>query len=346
MYIKQTGGIIQELRKERKMTQQDLAKELNVTDKAISRWETGRGLPDADSMLALSAFFGVTINERLRGRRNTTPEEAAKEEANMAVECLKAAKAKKRMGVWVAVIGAVSVFLLVLACIATAALYKKVMGSEDCVIAEDYSYITIFKNKYVPFDIKENVCEPGTVLIGEAQVENAGFFTKLFFGDKIQLVKGCDHSDFIFLNSEYDAPSEYYCLESAVDKYVSLMNAPKELYAAKILTKDWDSYDFLIDDEIVSAVSSLTGNERDHSVNCEFVRTKGEDAIVIYAKQSSGPFRRAIGELLYKNKKYYWFDYSDIPAGQNNADYSGISAYDLPERLYEKLNALFGMMFK
>ena len=49
MDIKQTGGFIQELRKERKMTQQDLAKELNVTDKAISRWETGRGLGIIDS---------------------------------------------------------------------------------------------------------------------------------------------------------------------------------------------------------------------------------------------------------------------------------------------------------
>ena len=61
MDIKQTGKFVSELRCERKMTQKDLAEQLNVTDKAISRWETGRGLPDADSMLALSVFFNVTI---------------------------------------------------------------------------------------------------------------------------------------------------------------------------------------------------------------------------------------------------------------------------------------------
>ena len=76
MDIKQTGKLISELRCERKMTQKDLAEQLSVTDKAISRWETGRGLPDADSMIALSAFFDVTINELLLGKRNSVPEKA------------------------------------------------------------------------------------------------------------------------------------------------------------------------------------------------------------------------------------------------------------------------------
>ncbi len=63
------GAFIAALRKENQLTQKQLAARIGVSDKAISRWETGKGLPDAASMLALSECFGVTINELLRGRR-------------------------------------------------------------------------------------------------------------------------------------------------------------------------------------------------------------------------------------------------------------------------------------
>ncbi|MBO4790944.1 MAG: helix-turn-helix transcriptional regulator [Clostridia bacterium] len=347
MDVRQTGSFIRELRKEKEMTQQDLAEKLNVTDKAISRWETGRGLPDADSMMALSSFFSVTINELLLGRKNRISERSLKDDADIAVDLLKASRTKKRLGILIALIGATFIFVLALACMATVALYKRVMGSANCVIAQDYSSITIFGNRYVPFDIKDNDCEPGAVLISEASVENAVFITKLFFGDQIQLVNGCDNIDFIYLNSENDVEyGNYYCLEGAVEKYTELMNAPKDRYVAKIFTKDWVPYDYIIDVDIVQAISSLTENERDFSVNGNFNRFKGEDAISVYAKQSSGPFRCELGELLYKNGRYYWFDYSDIPANMNNSDFSEIVVYDLPERLNGNLTALFGMMFK
>ena len=75
MDAKQTGRFIADLRKEKGFTQEELAQELNVTNKAVSRWETGAGFPDVDSMMALSAFFGVTLNELLLGRRNPPPEQ-------------------------------------------------------------------------------------------------------------------------------------------------------------------------------------------------------------------------------------------------------------------------------
>ena len=306
MDIKQTGKLISELRCERKMTQKDLAEQLSVTDKAISRWETGRGLPDADSMIALSAFFDVTINELLLGKRNSVPEKAKEEEAKAAVESLKVTRTKKKLGVWIAVISAVLCLSLVLACFLAVALYKNVTGSPDCVITEDYSSVTIFGNKYLPFDIGENTCLHGTVLMSEAQVENADFFTKLFFGDKVYLVDGCDNADFIYLDSEYDGPSKYYCLESAIEKYKALLNAPKDIYAAEIITKNWNSYDMVIDTEIADVIASRSGADANLSVNCQFNRSKGEEAIVIYEKQSVGPFRRAVGELLYKNGRYYY----------------------------------------
>lgn len=63
------GKFIFELRKENNLTQKELAENLNVSDKAISRWETGKGFPDVNSLLALSEFFGVSVNELLAGKR-------------------------------------------------------------------------------------------------------------------------------------------------------------------------------------------------------------------------------------------------------------------------------------
>ena len=346
MDIKQTGQFIAKLRKERDLTQQELAEALNVTDKAVSRWETGRGLPDAESMLALSAFFGVTINELLLGKRNTGPETAKKEEAQLAVNCLKASAGQKRMRTWIAVISAALLLSVITTCAACSWLYRNVMGSADCVIAEDYSSFTLFGKKYLSFDTGACSCIPGTVLIPEAQVENAPFLGKLFFGDQILLVNGCDTIDFLYLDSEYDGSSEYYCEESAFEKYQALLAAPMEKAAAEIVSREETRYDVLLDEEIVAVLLSLTPAQQNTAVNCLVNRSKGETAIDVSLKQESGPFRLAKGELLYKNGSYYWFDYADIPVGQNNADWSNIAAYDLPEGLKPKLDELFSKMYR
>lgn len=55
------GSKIADLRKEQKLTQRDLAERLNVSDKVISRWETGASLPDVEMMKKLSQALGVTI---------------------------------------------------------------------------------------------------------------------------------------------------------------------------------------------------------------------------------------------------------------------------------------------
>lgn len=57
------GDKILELRQKAKLTQQELAEKLNVTDKTVSRWETGRSLPDAEMLKRISVFFSVSISE-------------------------------------------------------------------------------------------------------------------------------------------------------------------------------------------------------------------------------------------------------------------------------------------
>ena len=56
------GKFIFELRKEKKMTQQELADKIGVTDRAISKWENGRGMPDLSLMKPLCDVLGITLN--------------------------------------------------------------------------------------------------------------------------------------------------------------------------------------------------------------------------------------------------------------------------------------------
>lgn len=64
------GDFLYSLRKEKGYTQADLAAKLNITNKAVSKWETGEAFPDTAQLLPLSDIFSVTVDELLRGERN------------------------------------------------------------------------------------------------------------------------------------------------------------------------------------------------------------------------------------------------------------------------------------
>ena len=58
---------VQELRRQKGLTQQELADALYVSRTAVSKWESGRGYPQIDSLKAIAGFFGVTVDELLSG---------------------------------------------------------------------------------------------------------------------------------------------------------------------------------------------------------------------------------------------------------------------------------------
>ena len=69
MNQKRIGEFISKLRKEKEMTQVELANHLGVTDRAISKWENGRGLPDLSLIRELCDILGISINELLNGEK-------------------------------------------------------------------------------------------------------------------------------------------------------------------------------------------------------------------------------------------------------------------------------------
>ena len=68
MSNKTLGEMISSLRKEKNMTQNDLAEKMNVTDKAVSKWERNLSCPDVNSIPTLAEVLGITVEELLNAQ--------------------------------------------------------------------------------------------------------------------------------------------------------------------------------------------------------------------------------------------------------------------------------------
>ncbi len=63
------GKFIAECRKKATLTQAQLAEKLNITDRAVSKWETGKTMPDSSIMLELCGILGISVNDLLSGEK-------------------------------------------------------------------------------------------------------------------------------------------------------------------------------------------------------------------------------------------------------------------------------------
>ena len=76
------GGFLKKLRKEKNLTQEQLAEQLNVSGRTVSRWETGSNMPDISILVELAEFYDVSIPEIIDGeRKSETMKEEVKETA-------------------------------------------------------------------------------------------------------------------------------------------------------------------------------------------------------------------------------------------------------------------------
>lgn len=64
-----TGRFISQMRREKNLTQRQLAESLGITDKTVSKWETGRGLPEVSLMMPLCELLDISVNELLSGEK-------------------------------------------------------------------------------------------------------------------------------------------------------------------------------------------------------------------------------------------------------------------------------------
>ena len=69
MDLVKIGAFLKELRKEKNITQEELADKMGVSRRTVSRWETGSNMPDMDILIDISDFYDVDLREILDGER-------------------------------------------------------------------------------------------------------------------------------------------------------------------------------------------------------------------------------------------------------------------------------------
>lgn len=79
------GAFIAQLRKDKNMTQKDLAEKLNITDKAVSKWERGISLPDITILPELSGILEITVTELLNGEKENNEEDSCSDSSDETV---------------------------------------------------------------------------------------------------------------------------------------------------------------------------------------------------------------------------------------------------------------------
>ncbi len=353
MNPEKTGLFISQQRKKLKMTQKDLANKIGVTDKAISRWETGKGYPDIEIIPSLASALSVTLTELLNGEPVAKEQLLSVADSNLKHLCNNASqnnKKYKRNIIAVSVISFVLILFLIISNIFIADKY--LIGSNNCVVAKDYSYIIYYNEKYVPLNTgyisKNNPslvgtfdCELSEKSVWEVKVEGAGIISKLFFGESLYSVKGVADDEIVYLDTDYDnLTTQYYVKENKFDYYNDLLlKANAEKYYVQIEQLDNNIKNVAVNSEIVKAIKEAEKGEVDASVTTSTNCSNGEEFISVIAFDKEHIFYQFQGELLYKNKKYYWYGYQGFP------DYSA-HPYLIDEKYYTELDKLFSYLHK
>ena len=113
------GRFIAGRRKEAGLTQAQLAEKLNVTNRAVSKWETGRAMPDASVMLGLCAALAISVNDLLSGEVVSTEQYGRTADQNLLELAAQKADADRRLLSLEIFIGVlITLMLLALVCVA------------------------------------------------------------------------------------------------------------------------------------------------------------------------------------------------------------------------------------
>ncbi len=357
MNPEKTGVFIAELRKQNNMTQKDLAKKIGVTDKAVSRWETGRGYPDIEVLSDLAKALSVSINELLNGELQPKGQPVIVSYGNLEYVCNTAKVNKQKQKKQFVVIVAVCLIVIILLSGITIAnqlhsFAEYMVGSENCIIQPDYSFIMYYNEKYVPLDTgyiekyqpSENGaydCKIGEVAVDMAKIDGCDFIDRIFCEDRLYYIKGIPNDDIVYLYTDYDFLStKYYVREDKLEYYSEILNNAESInYYAQIEQTDGNSKDIAMSYETVQAILKAENGKKDLTVDTSTSRSKGEESVFIHAYEENNIFYQSKGELLYKNEKYYWYPY------QGWADYTS-HPYLIDEIYYEDLDKLFSYMYQ
>lgn len=109
------GRFIADCRKKQNLTQMQLAEKLSITDRAVSKWETGKGMPDSSVMLELCGILRITVNDLLSGEVVTMENYNKELESNLLEMVRQKEEADKRLLKLEIVLGIIAVLPLIAA---------------------------------------------------------------------------------------------------------------------------------------------------------------------------------------------------------------------------------------
>ena len=297
-----TGELIAALRKEKGWSQTELAERLGVTNKAVSRWETGRGYPDVELLPLVARELGVTISELLEGER--TPAPPAVEE-QMEFLCESTGREKKKLWAAIAVAAAVSVMLFCMWIYPRVlGLVDQIIGLPECVIGAEYDCLTYYGQRYVPIFLGEADCTLGEELVSECQVEGSGFWGKLLFGETLWAVKGVSDHEIVYLQTEYDnCLSPYFVLETEKERYEAMAReAEYDCIYAWCEQEDGLGRELRVEIDQDALDRAAAGEAVDDDAWAHPDRY-----VMVMAYEEEHLFYRLLGELVYKDEHCFWF---------------------------------------
>lgn len=132
MDYEKIGRFLAQERKAKKMTQAEVAEKLYVSEKTISKWENGRGLPDTSLLINLCTLYDITINELLSGERLNEQAYRKKSENNMEALLLQRKDNRHKMIACVLVV--LLSFSVLLVCVALASFLDIAVWLRICLI--------------------------------------------------------------------------------------------------------------------------------------------------------------------------------------------------------------------
>ena len=219
---KKIGTFISDVRKEKGLSQKQLAEKIFVTDKAISKWETGKGIPDVSNLIPLAETLDVSVMEILSGKRT---ENNVKEENQVFVSVIEQTE-KKRKKLVIGLI-TISVILSILLNVTLIELEHYNYNSKYW-IDDDYQHIYydvpfLAKETYSKFEIDD----PGNygsgqygvgIYMGNVAGKNDSLFLKILRDDKMYIVYSENGKVIIRLENDFEEDYFYTNDESLIDK--------------------------------------------------------------------------------------------------------------------------------
>ena len=184
------GNFIKSLRKEKKLTQKELGEKLNITDKAISKWERGLSFPDIVMLNSLASFFEIDVSELLNGEKGIKEEVDIEKVIEEAIENYKNLAEKRQIKIKKIkkIIGIISIIILILSLLIQGAyLYVlrkhnfeyvidilEYIMNEIIIVSATISMILLTKNKRIKNIITYILCALFSI-INIAFMFNNGF---------------------------------------------------------------------------------------------------------------------------------------------------------------------------